>query len=51
HKEPTPTFKTGCDCERPVIPAGVFSDKEMCQFKHYVEMACFQRAQGGCPSP
>jgi hypothetical protein len=23
----------------------------MCQFKHYVEMSCFQRAQGGCPSP
>jgi hypothetical protein len=29
HKEPTPTFKTSCDCERPVIPAGVFNDKEV----------------------
>jgi hypothetical protein len=29
HKEPTPTFKTSCDCEKPVIPAGVFNDKEV----------------------
>ena len=29
HKEPTPTFKVGCNCEKPIIPADQLSVKEV----------------------
>lgn len=30
HKEPTPTFKLACNCQKPIIPAGQMNAKEVC---------------------
>lgn len=29
HKEPTPTFKLGCDCAKPIIPVDQLSPTEV----------------------
>ncbi|KAF2122312.1 hypothetical protein BDV96DRAFT_141657 [Lophiotrema nucula] len=51
HKEPTPTFKLGCDCAKPIIPVDQFTPAEKCEFEYGAAMGCYFRAQGGCPSP
>ncbi|KAF2639578.1 hypothetical protein P280DRAFT_372637, partial [Massarina eburnea CBS 473.64] len=51
HHEHTPVFKTACNCAKPLMPAGVLSAKEQCQFRFYQDITCFKQAQGGCPSP
>ncbi|KAF2870737.1 hypothetical protein BDV95DRAFT_607873 [Massariosphaeria phaeospora] len=50
HKEPTPTFKLGCNCAKPVIP-GQLTGNEKCLFEFAAAMGCYYGARGGCPSP
>ncbi|KAF2010407.1 hypothetical protein BU24DRAFT_472575 [Aaosphaeria arxii CBS 175.79] len=51
HKEPTPTFKLSCECPKPIIPVDQLTPAEKCEFEFGAAMACYYRAQGGCPSP
>ncbi|KAF2792741.1 hypothetical protein K505DRAFT_338394 [Melanomma pulvis-pyrius CBS 109.77] len=51
HREPTPTFKLGCECAQPIIPIDQLSPSEKCQFEFAFRMGCYYRAQGGCASP
>ncbi|KAF1976486.1 hypothetical protein BU23DRAFT_565658 [Bimuria novae-zelandiae CBS 107.79] len=51
HKEPTPTFKLECNCQKPIIPVGQINPKELCEYNYFLNMACFHQAQGGCASP
>ncbi|KAF2651186.1 hypothetical protein K491DRAFT_696658 [Lophiostoma macrostomum CBS 122681] len=51
HREPTPTFKQECNCPAPIIPVDQLSAAQKCEFQYAHNMACFYRAQGGCPSP
>lgn len=29
HKEPTPTFKTGCNCQKPIMPIDMLTEDEV----------------------
>ncbi|KAH8702699.1 hypothetical protein GQ44DRAFT_732791 [Phaeosphaeriaceae sp. PMI808] len=51
HKEPTPTFKLGCDCAKPIIPMNLLSANERCLMEHASAMGCYIGSKGGCPSP
>jgi hypothetical protein len=51
HKEPTPTFKKGCECAMPVVPMNLLSANEKCLMKHAAQMGCYMSSKGGCPSP
>lgn len=51
HKEPTPTFKEGCECAMPVVPMNLLSANERCLMKQAAAMGCYLSSKGGCPSP
>lgn len=38
HKEPTPTFKLGCNCEKPVVPVDMLSETEVSERRILVDM-------------
>lgn len=37
HKEPTPTFKLGCECPKPVVPVNLLSENEVTKRTHEEE--------------
>ncbi|KAH7084382.1 hypothetical protein FB567DRAFT_80664 [Paraphoma chrysanthemicola] len=51
HKEPVPTFKTGCECAKPIVPLNLLSVKERCLMEHAAAMGCYLGSGGSCPSP
>ncbi|KAK7184518.1 hypothetical protein DPSP01_012829 [Paraphaeosphaeria sporulosa] len=51
HKEPTPTLQLPCSCQQAIIPAGQMNAKELCEYKYFLNLACFHQTQGGCASP
>ncbi|KAF1850606.1 uncharacterized protein K460DRAFT_18255 [Cucurbitaria berberidis CBS 394.84] len=51
HKEPTPTFKLGCDCARPIVPMDLLNENEKCLMNHAAAMGCYLGSKGGCASP
>ncbi|KAF2023958.1 hypothetical protein EK21DRAFT_79741 [Setomelanomma holmii] len=51
HKEPIPTFTTGCECQKPVVPINLLDANERCLMEHAAAIGCFIGSGGSCPSP
>ncbi|KAH7128678.1 hypothetical protein B0J11DRAFT_525489 [Dendryphion nanum] len=51
HREPTPTFKSSCECPSPIIPVNQLTPAEICEFEFGHRMGCYYRSNGGCALP